>query len=136
MKNKDARQMILSGEDIEKVRNQYIKDKLEKINYDGIRLADIRQTTEPKFTTLVAELDFCYYVFWQFGESHPFQKWDAQTTKEKSFELFTKLSNELYTGIKVALHDENEIDKKYSDVLSIDEDVETLRKSLTSIKVN
>ena len=107
MKNKDARQRILDKENIDKVKSEYIADKLKDINYDKIEFENLRRDVEPKYTPLIAELDFCFYMFWQFGESCPFQKWDVQNTKDESFDLFTKLSNTLYDKMAIRLHDEN-----------------------------
>uniref|UniRef100_A0A6M3K5J3 Uncharacterized protein n=1 Tax=viral metagenome TaxID=1070528 RepID=A0A6M3K5J3_9ZZZZ len=131
MTHKEARQRIVNGEDVEKVKNQFIQGKLKTINYDKIAYADIRLKIEPKYMSMIFELDFCYYIFWRFGESCPFQQWDRE-----SFETFTKLSNEIYDKMTEAIMTENEkVGKKYPQLAIIKEE-EQLDKARDLLGVN
>jgi hypothetical protein len=110
MKHIEARQRIENGEDREKIHDQFIQDKINRINYDRIAHADIRKKVEAKYTRLKAELDWCYYIFWQYGESCPFQKHDVLATKEDSFALYTELCNNVDSMMSIAVYDQNEKD--------------------------
>jgi len=122
MKSDDARKLVLSGEN---PKEQYIKDYIGRINYDKIQHEGIRRSVEPKYTMLLAELQYAYRVFWKYGDSYKFQKFDVLSTKEKSEALYNELCNDLYDQMQLALLDENEKSGN-SELFYIDE--ETLGK--------
>lgn len=113
MTYKDARKLIEEGKDKQAIHDQFIEESVAKVNYKGIAFENVRKKVEQKYIRLKAELDWCYYVFWKYGESCPFQGVDVQGTQKASFELFTSLCDQVDAMMAIENYEENEKTKEY-----------------------
>lgn len=104
MKNKDAIRIIKDGADIEMVKEQYIKDVVDRINYDNCS-GIVRKDTEKQFVIKRAELDFCYYVFWKDGKSYAFL-YNEMIYDLLDFDQFTALYNIIEKEMQIETYNE------------------------------
>lgn len=96
MRNIDARARIIT-ENIDKVRVEYIKDKVKSVNYttpDGkkkIAFHDVRKNSEKPYIEAQAENDWNYYVVGNITQAE-----------------HQKIMNEIDEQMQIAVYDENE----------------------------